>query len=584
MPTAGQNRIRMEDTPGNQRVVMETPTGGSWIRIGTPNDPLRLLGADPLVLSVGDTWDASTDPGALYAHGNANNRVEQTVKSADAVDTGTEGSYLVTYSLQADGKTHTAQRNVLVLPSALNPDAYVADANIGAGIRLQTAASYWWESANRYAVYTPGVPSPTSDAPSDVQYLVEKIYNWDVANSASGVSNFMPTGIQRYDYGNGAYRHNADPNWANLSDKQKWQAIVNNGQVKVTQGDTFTTQEGNIYDFGGYWNYNLGNSYVENHINQSAAVNAQNSGGSTVSRIRDLLNTGGPGWSSINWPSADPNTELSTDTNQEGLFVGGGGIAIDNALSSSDTQLDTDISNGIWVEKAFGNSYDYKEGDSIEVNVGSSLSVQHGGRHVEVGYRGDGTVSSWSKSESGQSWEKKWTSAGTKVLDSSSMATDAFFRDEEKKFDRNTGDLYSYSTSQGTGMGTAEMSFSYGNKASAAFDFGSAASFSTAANASIAISITASLKMALDVDVLSLDLKAPFSGLAIANTVGGDFTLDMGGFSAKLKGPGPDIELKKGDVITVDVDADGVKVKLAGVNIDSQMKLNMANKILNMFN
>ena len=43
--------------------------------------------------------------------------------------------------------------------------------------------------------------------------------------------------------------------------------------VTVSSLDTFNTQEGNIYDFGGYWNYNLGNSYAEDHINQSAILN-----------------------------------------------------------------------------------------------------------------------------------------------------------------------------------------------------------------------------------------------------------------------------------------------------------------------
>ncbi|MFH1139989.1 MAG: type VI secretion system tip protein TssI/VgrG [Pseudomonadota bacterium] len=37
--TSGQNRIHMEDEEGNQRILLHTPTAGTFIRIGSPNDP-----------------------------------------------------------------------------------------------------------------------------------------------------------------------------------------------------------------------------------------------------------------------------------------------------------------------------------------------------------------------------------------------------------------------------------------------------------------------------------------------------------------------------------------------------------------
>ena len=50
-------------------------------------------------------------------------------------------------------------------------------------------------------------------------------------------------------------------------DKEKeWARIVSQGEVDLKQTDTFIIQNGNIYDFGGYWNYNFGNSYEENHM------------------------------------------------------------------------------------------------------------------------------------------------------------------------------------------------------------------------------------------------------------------------------------------------------------------------------
>jgi len=49
-------------------------------------------------------------------------------------------------------------------------------------------------------------------------------------------------------------------------------AYGKHSHFRVSNFDTFNTQEGNIYDFGGYWNYNLGNSYTENFMEQGSSV------------------------------------------------------------------------------------------------------------------------------------------------------------------------------------------------------------------------------------------------------------------------------------------------------------------------
>jgi hypothetical protein len=37
--TAADNKIRIEDLAGKERIIMQTPAANSWIRLGTPNDP-----------------------------------------------------------------------------------------------------------------------------------------------------------------------------------------------------------------------------------------------------------------------------------------------------------------------------------------------------------------------------------------------------------------------------------------------------------------------------------------------------------------------------------------------------------------
>jgi hypothetical protein len=61
--------------------------------------------------------------------------------------------------------------------------------------------------------------------------------------------------------------------------------VLAKAHVKLSSFDTVTTQEGNIYDFGSYHNYNLGKRYVENHMHQHAVLNEKTD--------YDLLDKGG---------------------------------------------------------------------------------------------------------------------------------------------------------------------------------------------------------------------------------------------------------------------------------------------------
>ena len=71
-----------------------------------------------------------------------------------------------------------------------------------------------------------------------------------------------------------------------------WKEMISKGEFVVKQTDTFTAQNGNIYDFGGYWNYNLGNSYEENHIEQNTSINRSD-------LKEDKASPGGPDWTSL---------------------------------------------------------------------------------------------------------------------------------------------------------------------------------------------------------------------------------------------------------------------------------------------
>lgn len=68
LTTAGQNKIHMEDQAGSQRVLLQTPTANSFIRMGSPNDPpyKRML------LWSADTGGGGGGDGDGEGNGNGN--------------------------------------------------------------------------------------------------------------------------------------------------------------------------------------------------------------------------------------------------------------------------------------------------------------------------------------------------------------------------------------------------------------------------------------------------------------------------------------------------------------------------------
>jgi hypothetical protein len=172
--TSGQNKIHMEDQEGRQRILVQSPTANSWIRVGAPNDSI----------------DADTN--------------------------------------------------------ALN------------GIRIRTSENLWLEAKDLFGEYTVGVPSD-GEIPSGLVNMVHQVYRY-------GDTDYQPTGVELYS--GEEFPESKD------TDKLKWQYLMENGKVRLYNGDSFFLQNGNMYDLGGYWNYNLGsNCYIESHIDISPKLN-----------------------------------------------------------------------------------------------------------------------------------------------------------------------------------------------------------------------------------------------------------------------------------------------------------------------
>lgn len=428
--TGGNNKIRMEDKAGEERIVLESPASNSWIRVGAKNDPPTLNGASAVQLEVNST--AWSDPGAKQK--NADNTFTD-IFAADsditlngvvtAWDSSQAGDWNFIYRTSTG---ETANRTVTVYT---NLDEWVDDPALDSdGIRIHTAGNLWMDAKNRYAEYVEGTPAVDSLSRKTGAALPNEI--GDLRDFFD--NSYIPTGM------------------LDRTDKREQPSfrknVLANAQVKLSSLDTVTTQEGNIYDFGGYWNYNLGNSYAEDHLNQSAALNADHD--------YDLLDVGGPnftGWSAVSNGTAHKRIAR---------------------VEEIEAHPDSKDWTNIWVEKKFGDSYEYTEGSTISVTKGGSQDVEIGGVHVEESYRGNGTRKSWSiRGVSGKpSEEKKWNGKGTLVYHSTSIVTDESVTETEMKFDRGNGAMYSYSGSSGTGMTYSGFDFNFSNGAKASIDAG----------------------------------------------------------------------------------------------------------------
>ncbi len=253
------------------------------------------------------------------------------------------------------------------------------------------------------------------------------------------------------------------------------QTYGKHSHFRVSNFDTFNTQEGNIYDFGGYWEYNLGNSYTENFMEQDSSVTLN------ADHPDDKAAQGGP----------TP-----------------GEITCQNIGN---------LNNSTWIEKTIeGAAYNYAyKTKTLEVEHETeeetyayrkkSYSYTYGGRTEEKAWDGtenQKTLESWVERQKGK--EEKWdVDTGNKVY------THEFEPgiNKETTYCRNTGAMLTYSTSQRVNpVAIDTYDFCWANYSSASLTFAASASFdlnlaaSVSINLDLAFALSLNLKLAGEVD------------------------------------------------------------------------------------
>lgn len=329
-------------------------------------------------------------------------------------------------------------------------------------------------------------------------------------------------------------------------------------QIQINYGDKLHWHNGNIYDFGGYWNYNLGNSYEENFIDQAAPINIKVD---KDSRSGDILKNNGPVWGSVDFaslkagglsdsdvtPTAHGDTDIATDNGSKTFQVNTGGAW---------------CSTGMNVSKNYNATYDYKFGDEIDISDRvNSLNVKHTDgttEAIDMVYH-NGVLRQWEKAVgrviNTKKWaangeliykgfeetnanfvktvtEKKWDVKGDQVVsDSTTTEKEDSILTDVKSYNFNTGALAKHNIKKTDGMGTAEMDFSYSESAVSKFNFGGTKSFSLSAQGDASIAISFSGSMALKVGFgLSMDVKTGVEmGMSLDLRTGSTLGLDSKG-------------------------------------------------------
>ncbi|MCP3900647.1 MAG: hypothetical protein GY707_13135 [Desulfobacteraceae bacterium] len=166
----------------------------------------------------------------------------------------------------------------------------------------------------------------------------------------------------------------------------------------------------------------------------------------------------------------------------------------------------------VWVEKKFGDSYEYTEGNSVSIVRGNSQEIIFDGREIVEKYKGDGSAKKYYyKSGSGRKEEKKWNHKTGKLVSDSLITIsgddgevvettiDKYERSSagrqightwtkevggkgketvNNKYDYRTGASYSYSAEATDGTDFEKFSIGYQHKNIADFSFGDQQSFS----------------------------------------------------------------------------------------------------------
>lgn len=528
--TSKGNRIEIEDREDCRRIKLHSPHKNTYMHLGAPNhdgdgwvilteglERKQILGGRQVTF---DTQGVASEPSTFGGSTDDNGLPDASTLS--------HGRRLFTFNKQNNDGVASVDGEAAV-------DAPLEDTDELSGqylIKRAKGPKYQWHQGACFSYHTgpsldvryfPNGPD-TAEAAPDLNRPYAEVKEALIGQLYGEGAGYKPSGAQ-------AYGKKDD---SETLDDKNWKQVIRDAHVSLSQHDTITAQNGNIYDFGGYWNYNLGNSYEENHLSQEAVLNSNTS-------EFDILATGGPEQGQLkntigNLQLSDPEFRLDEvlgearggDVDLADAAGDAVGDAVGNVFGTTlgglvgDVVEDVvdhfagDVDSGtfyidpaeLWTTKTYGgSSYDYREGGkAIEVNADiSTLEINKGGTHVEMFLNNEGKKIGWSLFEGGRhsgggkSYERKWhPKTGNLFEKSEFIVSDVGYNAEEILYNPVSGGINSIDTTFVDSSGVGSDSICLTNGRYSSFHSGSYNSTEIYNGALLDMSISVAAKSSID--------------------------------------------------------------------------------------
>ena len=361
--TAAGNRIEMEDQQGRNRIKFHTGDDNSYMHLGAPNH-------------AGDGWVVVTrgiERREILGGQNIMVRATSTAldgKSDTTTGVATGGSHLAgatsddslvsawPYSFHERDQDGGKSSSAALTEAQEWSGKYLINRRVGPYYEYTSGNTYSFGGSRDFS-YGNAFEVAVPDDGSDPSTLVSGL-----------LSVGPPKGISKVSTSDPKLSSSTSVTTANQSATDRssaWANFCNNDAlVSIRWQDEVEYAVGRSYSFGDTAEYSFGNGYTEEYMAEDAEIDKKGE--------HELVDKGGPGWTSI---SAEKVTSLAAGST--------------------------------WVEKKWGNSYEYTHGDSVAVTVGDEEShaygdtyeFTYGGAHEESVYAGSGQRVLWNRTANG---------------------------------------------------------------------------------------------------------------------------------------------------------------------------------------
>ncbi|MBF0470251.1 MAG: type VI secretion system tip protein VgrG [Gammaproteobacteria bacterium] len=376
--TASGNMIELEDQDGTNRVKLKTGDDKTYMHLGSPN-------------AAGDGW-------TVHTAGSERKVIERGQQT-----TVTTGS-LSDVTVAAESNTETFDESAIFGFIKMDNDN-VSTGTADSAFNANDSSSAMYELSGEYCFQRMQGPLYQWHQGSEYRYMVGAgltVTYADNTTASSGYTNTKDYSALKSDLMDDLYA--ATPNYApggariydHETSSKTWSDVIKDARVSLARHDTISGQKGNIYDFGGYWNYNLGNSYEENFLAQKG-VTMNNT------YAMDILEGGGPKYTGFKSVLSGENL-----TNK---------FQADDVLNNVDA-----TTNSLCVTKNINvPSYEFSyQCNNIEINDSvNEITINKGGVQIETVFSSDGHKVLWTKETPTRFYEKRWADSpeNEQVLD-----------------------------------------------------------------------------------------------------------------------------------------------------------------------